>query len=450
VTSPGTRRLHVVAGAIVGLALLTGCAPEVDPGWTPPAWEDAPVTVVPAPEPLNATVATNLVGERIRNDTVGVQARWMRLPGDSALGEATARIVRDAVAARGAAIGVAYAPAVFPQGAGLGARSCVRGSTLRPASEILADPAIGPAAGTGTAVACDIVSAAGTVVGERIRVVTGTPEAVGADTQTLLYADTASGRTVTATQLWTDAASATLWDDTVEAIRRSAGALSLVADRPPSPEELALGTAALAETVPAPDGSLRVTLPAGFTAPELEQLGIPATNEPMTIAVPPAVSAPLLTEFGAQLVASASAPFQAPAPVAAGFETVDCDLLPCVAMTYDDGPSDGTPAILDAAAAHHASVTFFAMGQKAAGYAAVMTRALAEGNLVENHTWSHPHLSELTRAEVAKQVGDTTSAIGLATGQAPTVFRPPYGDSTPQVLSAAGMAAILWDVDTFD
>jgi peptidoglycan-N-acetylglucosamine deacetylase len=235
-------------------------------------------------------------------------------------------------------------------------------------------------------------------------------------------------------------------------MRRAAGSLSLAPVQPPDEAALAAIRTALASTVVAPDGSLVITLPAGTTAPELAALGVPPTEAPTVVGLPPAVSGPLTTPFAAALVGAAAqaAPYAAPAAVPAGFEPVDCGLVPCVAMTYDDGPSDLTPDILDAAAQHHASVTFFAMGQKAAQYAGTMKRALAEGHLVENHTWNHPHLPTLTEEQVAKQIGDTNAAIAAADGSAPTVFRPPYGEYNAKVLQAAGMAAILWDVDTLD
>ncbi len=56
----------------------------------------------------------------------------------------------------------------------------------------------------------------------------------------------------------------------------------------------------------------------------------------------------------------------------------------------------------------------------------------------------------MSAEQAAKQIRDTTAAIAAASGVAPTVFRPPYGEYTAGVLKAAGMAAILWDVDTFD
>ncbi|MFT4211304.1 MAG: polysaccharide deacetylase family protein [Microbacterium sp.] len=443
-----TRAAALLAGA--ALILLAGCAPEPESGWTPAAWSNAAVTVTTMPDPVDATTVADLEGQRIRNDTVGIQARWMQLPGDASIDARLTQVVRDAVSAQASAAGAAYAPAVFPQGTGLADRTCVDGSTLRAGSELLADAALGPADGTGTAVACDVVAAAGTFFGERLRVVTGSGGTVTADATTVLYTDTATGEVVSADQLWTDAAAGALWDDVVDALRRQAGALSLATVAPATDDELAAVRAALAQTVVAADGSLVFTLPAGFTAPALSDAGIGATTEPVTIGVSPAASAGLVTDFATGLMAAAGTAYQAPAAVAAGFEAVDCTLVPCVAMTYDDGPSDWTPQILDAVAAHHAAVTFFAMGQKAATYATTMQRALAEGNLVENHTWDHPHLTTLTAAEVTAQIQDTTAAITAATGTAPTVFRPPYGQYDSTVLAAAGMAAITWDVDSLD
>ena len=56
----------------------------------------------------------------------------------------------------------------------------------------------------------------------------------------------------------------------------------------------------------------------------------------------------------------------------------------------------------------------------------------------------------LSSAKVSAQIRDTTRALSAATGQPVTVFRPPHGLYNDSVLRAAGLAAILWDVDTFD
>lgn len=444
---PRRRAIGVVAVAALAASLLAGCAPEANPSWTPEPWPRVPVTVTQAPTALDPARVDSLIGQRVRNDTVGIQARWMRLPGDAPLNARLAQTVRDAIAAGSAG---SYTPQVFPRGAGLGDRACVAGSTTRPASDILGDAGLGPAGGAGTAVACDIVAAQGTFFGERLRVVSASRGQVTADTSITFYTDTASGEVSTADQLWTDAAPAELWADLVMAVRRAHGALSLSAVAPPDDTALAAVRAALAQTVPGPHGTLLITIPAGFTAPELVEIGVTATTEPLAVAISPATSTTLTTRFGTALAGASGVPYAAPAPVAAGLENVDCTLFPCVALTYDDGPSEFTPGILDQVAGHGASVTFFAMGEKAAANASTMVRALAEGNLVENHTWNHPHLPKLTDAQVRKQITDTTAAIASAAGRAPTVFRPPYGDTSPRVQGDAGMAAILWDIDTFD
>jgi peptidoglycan/xylan/chitin deacetylase (PgdA/CDA1 family) len=160
----------------------------------------------------------------------------------------------------------------------------------------------------------------------------------------------------------------------------------------------------------------------------------------------------LTTPIGAALVAAgaASDPYRAPDPVAAGDAPVDCGLFPCVALTYDDGPSVLTSGILDALATRHAAVTFFVLGQSVGGRADVVRRAVAEGHEVQNHSWNHPRLPTLTPAAVTRQIRDTSGAIEAVTGEKVTMFRPPYGDYNPAVLEAAGLPAILWDVDTLD
>lgn len=444
------RRRGLAALTLSGALALTACAAAVDRTWTPEGWQDTVVRLADAPEALDPASVAALVPQRLRNDVVGIQARFALLPGAAPVNERVLAIVRGAIDDRAATSGAHYAPQVFARGAGMGDRLCARGSTTRGAEELLADPALGPAGGTGAAVVCDIVAASGTVVGQRVRVVNGDGGAVTSDTTTILYGDVATGEVADATGLWRDDAVDPLWTSIVDTLRREAGALSLRPVQPPDDVARAAFAAALTTTVPVPDGSLALTIPAGFTAPELAELGVAPTGEPMTLAVPAALAASLTTPIGATLVAAAGSPYQAPAAVPAGHEPVDCGLLPCVALTYDDGPSEFTPVILDALARHHAAATFFAMGEKAAAYADVLRRTVAEGHEVENHTWNHPRLPRLDAAAVSRQIRDTTSALEAQTGKPVTMFRPPYGEYNAAVLAAAGLPAILWDVDTLD
>jgi peptidoglycan/xylan/chitin deacetylase (PgdA/CDA1 family) len=446
-------RRRVGAGALIATMLaVTGCAVAADPTWQPPEWKPPALTVTTLPQPLDATALGGLAPQRLRNEAVAVQARFTLVPAVPALDERVLAVVRAAIDARVFASGVAYTPQAFPRGAGLGDRRCVPGATLRPAADVLADPALGPPGGAGSAVVCDIVAAAGTVLGQRVRVVSGDAATVAADASTLIYADVATGAVASAAELWSADAPSALWSALVEALRRDVGSLSLAPVGLPDEGGLALLAEGLATTVPAPDGTLVFTLPAGFTAPELAALGLPPLPEQRVVGVPPSSAHGIVSPVGAALVAAASsgAPYTPPAAVPAGRQSVDCRLFPCVAVTYDDGPGRLTPGILDAYAARSAAATFFVLGQSAGGARDVVARMAAEGHEVGNHTWGHPDLTTLPAAVVARQVRDTTAVIEAATGQPVRLFRPPYGEYDAAVLAAAGLPAILWDVDTVD
>jgi peptidoglycan/xylan/chitin deacetylase (PgdA/CDA1 family) len=414
------------------------------------------VHVVPPPPALaiedDGPYARSSTGLRIRNDALGIQSRVALLPDTAAtapFNDAITQLVRGAIDGRVAASGTAYTPEVLAAGAGLASRRCVAGSTERDAAELLADAAFGPGGGHGTALVCDVVAASGPFFGERVRVVAGGPDGVTADAATILYSDTATGELATADALWAQGAAEALSADIVEALRRDAGALTRRPASAGDAAQLAAVTAALATTVPDADGFV-ITLAAGFVAPELAALGVAATAEPMTLAVPAGVAATLVTPFGARLLAASAHEYTGPALTAAGSRAVDCTLVPCVAVTYDDGPSGFTAGILDELAARDAAATFFAQGVNAGRFRDVLARMTREGHEVANHTWNHPHLPGLAPKQVAAQIADTSRALEAASGQPIRSFRPPYGEYDATVLAAAGLPAILWDVDTED
>ena len=436
-------RRGAAASLLVLAVVVTGCAPAVDPAWVAPTWPADQVRVLEAaPEPLDAA-ALALTPQRIRSD--GVQARMSYLPGTTGAAEVLNSRIDSIV--RNAA-GDSYTPTVGEQGAGLGDRGCVRGSTLRPAAEVLADPTLGP--GDGIAVVCDVVAAVGDLLGQRIRLVAGTADSITSDTATVLYIDTASGELVDGAGLWADGAGETLRDDIVEALRRDAGALGLAPIAPPDEAQAALIAAGLADTVPGADGSLVFTLPAGFSTPELTGLGVPATPGPMMIEVPADLVAQLASPFGQRVAAASSSPYTGPSAVPAGRDWVDCTLLPCVALTYDDGPSSLTGRLLDEYAEAHAAATFYMLGQYASRNPAMVRRVADEGHLIGSHTWNHPSLPSLDDDEIASQLTRTRDLLRRLSGQPVATFRPPYGEYNSRVLTAAGQPAILWSVDTRD
>jgi peptidoglycan-N-acetylglucosamine deacetylase len=123
-----------------------------------------------------------------------------------------------------------------------------------------------------------------------------------------------------------------------------------------------------------------------------------------------------------------------------------------VALTFDDGPSTYTPAVLDLLKRERIHATFFLIGRQVGGYAAFARRALAEGNMLGDHTWSHADVSG-GGAFASGQIVSTADAIQRATGFRPCLFRAPGGAVSSSLIGLArglGFATIQWDVDPQD
>jgi peptidoglycan-N-acetylglucosamine deacetylase len=123
-----------------------------------------------------------------------------------------------------------------------------------------------------------------------------------------------------------------------------------------------------------------------------------------------------------------------------------------VAIGFDDGPYPDTPAFVRMLASNHASATFFMIGrQVTATYRETMLRELREGDVLGDHTFTHPDLTQ--SGDVRGQLQRTISAIRAQTGYTPCVFRPPYGDYDSSVVRTAaslGLATVTWNVDPSD
>src|SRR5438132_1469846 len=144
------------------------------------------------------------------------------------------------------------------------------------------------------------------------------------------------------------------------------------------------------------------------------------------------------------------------APEEAGitFNSVHVD-GPYTAMTFDDGPSATlTPKLLDLLAAHRIKATFFVIGENVAEHPEIVARAAREGHEIGNHSWSHPNFGKMSDQGVRSQLQRTDDAIKNATGQRPTLMRPPYGSITARekrwIHDEFGYRIILWDVDPLD
>ena len=121
---------------------------------------------------------------------------------------------------------------------------------------------------------------------------------------------------------------------------------------------------------------------------------------------------------------------------------------PDVALTFDDGPHpQGTPAVLELLARHDARATFFLVGEQVERHRSVAAEIAAAGHAIALHGFRHRNLLRVGPRTLADDLDRAHTVIADATGQAPSVYRPPYGIFSPAGLAIArrrGWEPMLW------
>jgi peptidoglycan/xylan/chitin deacetylase (PgdA/CDA1 family) len=98
-----------------------------------------------------------------------------------------------------------------------------------------------------------------------------------------------------------------------------------------------------------------------------------------------------------------------------------------IALTFDDGPSTATPAILEILASYGLPATFFQCGRNVER-TPDLTRAVAAGpHEIGNHSYSHANLALARPSFIAGEFHRAQNAVAKVTSSTPTLMRPPYG-----------------------
>jgi peptidoglycan/xylan/chitin deacetylase (PgdA/CDA1 family) len=124
-----------------------------------------------------------------------------------------------------------------------------------------------------------------------------------------------------------------------------------------------------------------------------------------------------------------------------------------IALTFDDGPGPYTPEVLDVLERFHVQATFFAIGKMERYFSASTIRELHDGDVVGDHTQSHPMLAQLSAHDQHEELFEPLVRVELLGGDRPTLFRPPYGSynaATMRQLHALHLLMVLWSADTQD
>lgn len=128
----------------------------------------------------------------------------------------------------------------------------------------------------------------------------------------------------------------------------------------------------------------------------------------------------------------------------------DCSQVKCVALTFDDGPGTYTESLLSILDRYNAKATFFLIGKSVNKFPHIAKEELTKGHEIGNHTWSHQSLSQVSTSRAETELQKADAAIKEATGENPTLIRPPYGEIPENLKKSLKTPVALWSVDTMD
>jgi len=124
-----------------------------------------------------------------------------------------------------------------------------------------------------------------------------------------------------------------------------------------------------------------------------------------------------------------------------------------IALTFDDGPSEGTLAILEILARHRAPATFFQCGVNVERLPAVARAVREGGHEIGNHTQTHPYFFLRSPRAIHEDMRRAQQIIEMHTGTAPKWFRVPYGVrwfGLRDAQRSLGLRGVMWTVIGYD
>ena len=122
---------------------------------------------------------------------------------------------------------------------------------------------------------------------------------------------------------------------------------------------------------------------------------------------------------------------------------------PALALTFDDGPSESTPKLLDALDRHHVPATFFMCGANIRRCPEVAREVAGRGHELGNHTDSHARLDFKSPRFIYREMARAQETILETTGAKPHWFRAPYGVrwfGVAQAQELLGLRGVMWTV----
>jgi peptidoglycan/xylan/chitin deacetylase (PgdA/CDA1 family) len=128
-----------------------------------------------------------------------------------------------------------------------------------------------------------------------------------------------------------------------------------------------------------------------------------------------------------------------------------------VYLTFDDGPSNVTPSVLETLRKHNVKATFFVLGEQAKSHPELINAIWEQGHVIGNHTYNHNYHDLYSGfTEFWNQIKQTEEVLREITGIRPQLVRAPGGtyghfdDTYFGLMKEAGYTVMDWTVDSGD
>ena len=125
-----------------------------------------------------------------------------------------------------------------------------------------------------------------------------------------------------------------------------------------------------------------------------------------------------------------------------------------VAISFDaTWGTELTDEILEILETHGITTTFFLAGYWVDKHPDYVVKIADAGHEIGNHSYSHPHMNSLSEQGLHYELQKNQSLIQDLTGQRTTLFRPPFGEYSNKVVTAAekcGYKSIQLSIDSLD
>ncbi len=120
---------------------------------------------------------------------------------------------------------------------------------------------------------------------------------------------------------------------------------------------------------------------------------------------------------------------------------------PSIALTFDDGPSESTPELLEILDQFQAPATFFVCGASVRRLPEVAREIVRRGHELGNHSHTHDRFYLRSTGFIRNQIVRAQQVITETTGAAPVLLRSPYGVrwfGLREIQRQLGLTGVMW------